>query len=680
MEDIAQYRDQLLAEVRAGAEAGGNYERVNFLDRACQILEASEEFTEYSLCRAHAQWRGATLQVDAYSYSESDGTLSLIIGDYAGSAELESLRTDDVRRFFKSAHAFLEGSISSDAARAWDESHEAHQLSQAVFEYSSEGLTKTRIYLVSDRISGRALGTVPEYSVGLMPVEAQIWDMGRLARADMSDRGREQLQIDFPEEFGRGIPSLAAGLDLASNYQSYMCVMPGDVLATLYDRFGGRILEQNVRAFLGDTRKVNKGIRETIKTSPEMFFAYNNGLTVTVSTADFVLGESGELSLHRASDFQIVNGGQTTASLYWARKAGLDLSKIFVQMKLSVLPAEDFEDAVRAISRYANAQNAVSASDLFAGHPYFKRLETLSRQILAPSAMAGDVSGYWFFERTQGSYNVEVKRHKGTAARAWEVLRPRKQRLGKTDVARYEVTWGAQPHTVCTGSQKNMAVFGKVIASAWSDNPEAFDTTYFKRLVARAILTRAVDAAIPSQSWYPGSVLRQLSSYAISLIAERMASEGLDLAYDLIWKAQAAPASFVKEAMLIARQVMPLLTEIPSEIVRNRLVTEWAKREACWLRVVESDLELSPEFKATLVTASVSASRVKTTWRARAHELWRSGEWKRLRDWNRKNEVLTADEGELVERAAVAADFGFRGFRLVKLEEAWKRAVSEGFV
>jgi hypothetical protein len=95
---------------------------------------------------------------------------------------------------------------------------------------------------------------------------------------------------------------------------------------------------------------------------------------------------------------------------------------------------------------------------------------------------------------------------------------------------------------------------------------------------------------------------------------------------------------------------------------------------------LESELELNPEFKATLVTASVSTARGKTAWKVRAQDLWGSGEWKRLRDWNRKNEVLTADEGELVERAAVAADFGFRGFRLVKLEEAWKRAVAEGFV
>ena len=168
-----------------------------------------------------------------------------------------------------------------------------------------------------------------------------------------------------------------------------MCVIPGAVLAGLYDRFGGRILEQNVRAFLGDTRKVNKGIRETLRTEPGMFFAFNNGLTVTVSDLALDRHADGHTEVTSAKGLQIVNGGQTTASLYWARKAGVDLSQVRVQMKLSRLPEDGFQEAVHNIARFANAQNAVSASDLFAGHPYFKRMEQISRQTMAPPSKAG---------------------------------------------------------------------------------------------------------------------------------------------------------------------------------------------------------------------------------------------------------------------------------------------------
>ncbi|MCF8814477.1 AIPR family protein, partial [Xanthomonas campestris pv. campestris] len=140
-----------------------------------------------------------------------------------------------------------------------------------------------------------------------------------------------------------------------------------------------------------------KGIRATLRKEPEMFFAFNNGLTVTVSELETRASELGGTEITKATGLQIVNGGQTTASLYWASKAGADLSKVRVQMKLSRLPEDGFEDAVHNIARFANAQNAVSASDLFAGHPYFKRLEGISRGTLAPPAKSGEGNTYWFF-------------------------------------------------------------------------------------------------------------------------------------------------------------------------------------------------------------------------------------------------------------------------------------------
>ncbi|MGO1719426.1 MAG: AIPR family protein [Luteimonas sp.] len=348
-------------------------------------------------------------------------------------------------------------------------------------------------------------------------------------------------------------------------------------------------------------------------------------------------------------------------------------------MKLSQLPEEGFEEAVHDIARFANAQNAVSASDLFAGHPYFKRIETISRQVLAPASKAGDVGSYWFFERTQGSYNVELKRKKGLAAKAWELLHPRKQRVTKTDVARYEVTWSSVPHSVCAGAQKNTAAFAKIISNQWSKSPEAFDNEYYKSVVGKAILTRALDGVVPSQEWYPGSMLRQVVTYTIALIADRLIGIGRIMDFEGAWKAQAAPSYFIDEALRIAEKVAPLLQDIPAEQVRNRLVTEWAKREACWIRIRESDIVLSDEFVAR--TRKQAATEVKTaSWPQRAHNLWADGTWKRLITWDGEQSVLSPGERDLVERAAIAHSFGFKGFRLQKLKEAWEKAVDGGFV
>lgn len=433
------------------------------------------------------------------------------------------------------------------------------------------------------------------------------------------------------------------------------------------------------RAFLGDNRKVNKGIRTTLRTEPEMFFAFNNGLTVTVADLTTRIHENGHTEIIAVKGLQIVNGGQTTASLFWARKAAIDLSKVRVQMKLSRLPEEGFEDAVHNIAKFANAQNAVSASDLFSGHAYFKRLEGISRQTVAPPGRPGEAPSYWYFERTTGSYKVELKRKKGFAAKAWQLLNPKKQMLTKTDVARYDTTFEGVPHLVSSGAQKNIVAFGKIIEQAWNADPTIFDLPYFQRLVGRAILTRTIDAVIPAQDWYPGSILRPLTTYTLALMSSRMQAEKLQPDYDAIWKAQKAPDAFMEEAMRVAKQLLPLLQKIPEDQVRNRLITEWVKREACWLRVQDSGIKLSSRFLSTLVPET-RAVRRREDWRTKATLLWHSGAWKRLNEWNQQAGVLTHGEAELVGWAAITSEFKPRGLRLTKLKEAWDRAAGHGFV
>lgn len=680
-EEVTHYREALLGEIGSGSVAGGGYTSTLFVDRACTVLENAEEFTEFNVCRVAGQTqRGWPVQLDAYSFSAVDGVLNLIVSIYSGADDPEPLLTEEVKRVVAAAYRFLEGSVHESLANSWDESHDAHAVCKEIFSFATGGeMTKGCIYLISDRPLSPTLGKMSEMALGTTEVELHLWDIARLARVEASARGREDIVIDFLSEYGEGIPALPAGLGGTAHYDSYMCVMPGSTLASLYDRFGGRILEQNVRAFLGDNRKVNKGIRETLRTEPEMFFAFNNGLTVTVADLTTDMNAQGHTEIIKVKGLQIVNGGQTTASLYWARKAGIDLSKVRVQMKLSRLPEEGFEDAVHDIARFANAQNAVSASDLFAGHPYFKRLEGISRQTLAPPGKPGEAPSYWYFERTTGSYKVELRRKSGLAEKTWQLLNPKRQMLTKTDVARYDTTFEGAPHQVSSGAQKNIAAFGKIITHAWGIDPTAFDVDYYQRLVCRAILTRTVDANIPAQQWYPGSILRPLTTYTLALMSSRMREESLQPDYDAIWKAQRAPDAFIQEAMRIAERILPLLQEIPEEQVRNRLVTEWVKREGCWARIEGSDIKLSKSFVSTLVPER-QVSRKREDWRTKSVQIWKSGAWKRLHEWNKKNEVLTEGEAELVEWAAITSEFRPKGFRLTKLKEAWERALTHGFV
>lgn len=680
-EEVASYRDSLLAEIDADAIAGGDYRASRFIERACQLLESAEELTEYHVCRGKGiSNRRGHVQIDAYSHSPSDGILNLIVCDFSGKEEVSPLMTDEVKRLINGCHRFLEGSAHDSISEQWDESHPVHALAREIFSITSSGeMTKARIYLVTDRPVSTTLGKIPDLALGTKEVEIHLWDIARMARVEASSRGREEIVIDFLAQYGEGIPALPAGLGDDATYDAFMCVVPGKILAHLYDTHGGRILEQNVRAFLGDTRKVNKGIRETLRKDPGMFFAFNNGLTTTVAEVHTNMHAEGHTEIIKVKGLQIVNGGQTTASLYWAHKAGIDLSRVRVQMKLSRVPEEGFEDAVHDIARFANAQNAVSASDLFAGHPYFKRLEVISRQTLAPPSRAGDVASYWYFERTSGSYKVELKRRSGLPAKTWQMLHPKKQLITKTDVARFDATFDGVPHIVSSGAQKNIAAFGKTITQAWAVDPTAFDLAYFQRLVSRAILTRAADAAIPAQPWYQGSIVRPLASYTLALMSSRMRALNVQPDYESIWRGQRAPEPFMQEAMRVAEKVLPLLTEIPEELVRNRLVTEWVKREACWVRVEASDIRLSHDFLATTVPLP-PGGRAQLRWKDKARLLWRDGAWKRLHTWNKTEAKLTEGEADLVEWAAIASEFSPNKFKLEKLQEAMRRAVDEGFV
>src|SRR5690606_3647127 len=119
----------------------------------------------------------------------------------------------------------------------------------------------------------------------------------------------------------------------------YLCVLAAPFLYELYRKYSTRILEKNVRSFL-QFRGVNKGIKETIKSHPELFIAYKNGLTITAVDAELT-EENGKVYLKSLKDFQIVNGGQTTASIYFSKKEGLDISKVKVMAKINVAKDAD---------------------------------------------------------------------------------------------------------------------------------------------------------------------------------------------------------------------------------------------------------------------------------------------------------------------------------------------------
>ena len=300
-----------------------------------------------------------------------------------------------------------------------------------------------------------------------------------------------------------------------------------------------------MRSYLSATGKVNKGIQATILKEPERFFVYNNGISVTATDAVIVETAMGQ-RLVSARYFQIVNGGQTTASLHVARcKGKADLSAIHVQMKLSVVTARDSEkldDMIQRIAMYSNKQNKVSDADFFSNHPYHRAIERLSRRIVSPAAAGAQFHTYWFYERARGQYQNEQSSLSQAQKTEFKRNNPRSQLVVKTDLAKFENSWRQLPHIVSTGAQKNFTNFADFIGKEWGEDGHALDNDeYFKKLIARAILFRSVEKLVSAAEWYEGGYRANIVTYSIAKLASmiELQKPGYSLDFKAIWGRQA---------------------------------------------------------------------------------------------------------------------------------------------
>jgi hypothetical protein len=418
---------------------------------------------------------------------------------------------------------------------------------------------------------------------------------------------RENLTIDFKNDFGGGIPILAASHE-GSMLESYLAVMPGQQLASIYDKWGPRLLEANVRSFLQAKGKVNKGIRDTIKNTPEMFLSYNNGLSITADSIELEETGSG-LKLSRVDNLQIVNGGQTTASLHTAKKLFPDkLEQVYVQVKLTIVPQDQSEVVVPKISEYANSQNKVSAADFFSNHPFHICVEKFSRRVLAPAGKNGYRETKWFYERARGQYADERSRRTPAERKKFDAEYPRSQFLTKTDLAKYENTWVGLPYTVSLGAQKNFTEFAKNIGKRWGANGTSFNELWFKRMIAKAMIFRATEKMVSSSEWYEGGYRANIVTYSIAKVVHDAKMRGLLIDLDAVWRNQDVSEK-LKNALLIAgEEAQGIITNPPSG-VRN--FSEWAKKQACWQWLSELDLSYSQDFKEVLISEELAGDRVR---------------------------------------------------------------------
>ena len=543
--NIEDYFKEFTQDLHAQAGAGEDFLRSTFVEHMCSLIEDDGFIPSFSQIDYKHTSRG--MAVDAWSYDDEFSKLTLFVSDYRDSGTLETLTQGDVTDGFKRLGRFLEACLKKDFPKSLDESMPVTELAWFFSESHNTIKQLSLVILSNARLSSR-VEELPSKTVAGLAASYEIWDFERIYRAETSGQAREDIEIDFCVFEKQGIPCLPAYLGKDS-MKSYLLVMPGRVIAELYEKYGERLLEQNVRTFLQFRGNINKGMRNTIVNEPNMFFSYNNGLS---ATAEEVRTSGNDDRLLSVRNLQIVNGGQTTASIFTAgRKEGADLSGVYVQIKLSVVAAEKVEEVVPRISEYSNTQNKVSAADFFSNHPFHRKIEEFSRRLWAPSPAGLVQETHWFYERARGQFVNKQASLSASDKRKFLIQNPKNQMFTKTDLGKYVRSFEGLPHEVSKGAQKNFSGFAGELGKRWDENDGLeFTELWFKRLIGKAILFRQLDNLVLRADWYTG-YKANIVTYALAKFAHLVNDHDVYIDFLKIWDMQILPEELSNQLLII---------------------------------------------------------------------------------------------------------------------------------
>jgi len=577
---LNEYLQALRNEVKrdAGVEGGEAFIAESFTRRFLDLLAEAGEIADAEVC----YYARTGMRVDGYAADENEDTLDLFVSlttDGESPSRIEKAKIDLA---FRQLAGFYKKAVAGLHLRM-EEVEPAFILAQLIYRQhrDSNGFSRVRLFLVTDGIVNiDRLPEVPE--MGEADVALQVWDIERLFRWYSSGRDREEIAVDLTE--GDLPPVYCLEFDQpGADYVSYLAIVPAAVLVAIYSRYGPRLLERNVRSFLQVRGDINKGIRSTILSEPDRFFAYNNGLTATASEIEVERASNGSLRMKRLVDLQIVNGGQTTASLFRAvRKDKADVGRISVQVKLNrVRSPEVLDELVGHISKYANSQNKVNVSDLSANDPFNQKLEEFSRTTWAPATNGSQLETKWFYERARAQYADELARADTPAKKSrFEREYPRSQLFGKTDVAKYEMAWSQFPYIVSRGAQKCFVAFHDEVTKRGSSYRP--DEIYFRHMVARKILFETLDRIVLQKKY---SYKAQIVAYGMAWLSHRTAKR---FDFERVWREQAVPETLLDFFGRVVDGIQPIVATPEG----GKNVTDWYKSEACWKAVQKFELSL----------------------------------------------------------------------------------------
>jgi len=608
-----EYRADVLASAASRAETRACGLREGFVEEVLDRLRDANELPDFELCpELVAGPSNRKLEIDAFAFDEADESLHLFVALHNGDAEMPPnlTRTEARDQGFNRLINVFECSRDGWLGSNIEESRPLWALARRLQRV--ESLSALRLHVITDRCVSDKLRELPsEATKDGLPITFQIWDVTRLKRIHEAGSARDDLVVDFSHAVGGGLPVLPGPVG-SSGYSGYLAVVPAEVLADIYIRHGSRLLEGNVRTFLGRRSGVNKGIATTIAKEPELFFAYNNGIACTASGVEVFTGDNGALMIRSATDLQIVNGAQTTASLAAARrdKDRKDLSGVFVPMKLSVVQTDLALQMIPRISRFANSQNGVRPSDFFANHEFHRKIEEISRRILAPAVGASQVQTHWYYERARGQHLNDQAGMTDARKNQFLRLNPKHQVITKTDLAKVENCFDGLPEIACKGAEKSFTTFADRITKEWAEKKPLYGDDWFKSAVARRILFLATERLVSEAPWYVPGLRSQIVAYSLARLAilSRDQSSGGRLNYLRIWQMQSAGSVLEAQLALIAECMKQVICTPP---LAGRSPSEWAKDQACPKVAFQAEIPVVDGFDAFLLPPDEAKAAIR---------------------------------------------------------------------
>ncbi|MDP3583825.1 MAG: AIPR family protein [Thiobacillus sp.] len=628
---------------------------------------------------------------------ESDGTIGLVIGKWSDADAPETLTTAAMNQLSGWLENFVLEAVDSGLNERIAEANPAYELATQLGSLGKK-INRIRLHIFTNQPLSQKFKEEVYGEVAGIPVERHIWDLQRLKSIYESSREREAVEI-FLSDFGvGGIPCIEAVR--TDNLRSFLCVIEGTLLADLFERYGSRLLEGNVRAFLGMKGGVNKGIRATIQDSPSLFFAYNNGIAATAADVT-VENVDGRQLVTGLVDLQIVNGGQTTASILNARKKDrLSLSGVTVQMKLTEVNRDDAHDLIPKIAQYANTQNKVAVADFFANHPFHRKIEEISRRIQVPAKAGARVQSKWFYERSRGQFQNERLYLTKAKKDAFDLEYPTEQVINKTELAKYDGAWREKPHWVSLGAQKNFTKFAAQFSSNdpdvteseyWNKVSPNYGESYYQQIVAVAILWKRTESIVSAGrgDWYEGDYRPQIVAYSLSLLFHSLRHSGNEFDLGQIWARQGIDGGLENCIRNLALAAQKAILNPPQGMTN---VGEWSKKEACWEIIRQISVPCTQQLEQWCV-GKEEYKKVKAEGKKlgmqddgivlqkTVYELSGGGYWLALLKWSKISEYVSPAERTLLVRASTA-----QGVMKINIEKDWrilleirKRCEDEGF-